>query len=368
MVDNIVLFWEGDVLVCDDYVQHKQHTLNPSVIEILDYFKSWKDINEISELRTEEDDDYKEVINTIGYLMNEKILVTNDDQGKPDLSLWKEWGKAAEYFHYYSRGGKNDSYILSTDDFERLKNKTEYQKPPEITKNYPNSLKTSLPLPIVDYKKSFLDVLFNRQTIRTYNPSESINKEELSSALYYVWGAVACWLDQGMGKALLKTSPSGGSRHPIEIYPCIMNVEGVESGLYHYSVENHELELIDKPNDIRSLCKEMCGDQKHTQLPAVVFFYSAVIEREVWKYSVPKAYRALYMDLGHLSQTLYLVASYLQLGCFYTAALRDELVEEKLKLDWTNEVVIGASGIGALTDEVKGQNNLGRFVRNDVNY
>ncbi|MFP3359408.1 SagB/ThcOx family dehydrogenase, partial [Planococcus sp. SIMBA_143] len=126
--------------------------------------------------------------------------------------------------------------------------------------------------------------------IRTYNPSQSISKEELSSALYYVWGAVACWLDQGMGKALLKTSPSGGSRHPIEIYPCIMNVEGVESGLYHYSVENHELELIEKPNDIRSLCKEMCGDQKHTQLPAVVFFYSAVIEREVWKYSVPKAY------------------------------------------------------------------------------
>lgn len=299
-------------------------------------------------------------------LIHSNILITDQNEFEEgNLQKWKDWGKATQYFHFYSRGMEKDEFIPVVKDFDRLNKKTKLEKTPDIYKNYKNTIYISLPIPKLDLEKNFVDVLLNRQTIRTYDPALSISKDQLSTALFLVWGATSCWMDQGIGKALLKTSPSGGSRHPIEVYCCVLNVDGIDPGIYHYSVLNHELELIKK--DIsREKVIEFCGGQPHTGLPAVVFFYTAVIERETWKYSVPKAYRALFMDLGHLSQTLYLVASWMNLGCFFTAALRDELVEKELGLDWTEEVSIGVSGIGALSNEVYREKNGGRFVRKDI--
>ncbi|MDF5808502.1 hypothetical protein P4123_14470 [Pseudomonas aeruginosa] len=41
-----------------------------------------------------------------------------------------------------------------------------------------------------------------------------------------------------------KTSPSGGSLHPVEVYPIVLNVDGIERGIYHYSVRRHGLERL----------------------------------------------------------------------------------------------------------------------------
>lgn len=71
-----------------------------------------------------------------------------------------------------------------------------------------------------------------------------------------------------------------------------------------------------------------------------------MIERSTWKYQSPKVYRVLGMDLGHLSQTFFLLATWLRLDAFFIGALREESVEKRLGLDWSREVVLGASGIG----------------------
>jgi hypothetical protein len=41
--------------------------------------------------------------------------------------------------------------------------------------------------------------------------------------------------------AVLKTSPSGGARHPIEAYVLVRRVTGIRPGVYHYSVKRHAL-------------------------------------------------------------------------------------------------------------------------------
>lgn len=46
----------------------------------------------------------------------------------------------------------------------------------------------------------------------------------------------------------------------VGLYPCVMNVEGVEPGIYHYSVKDHELESVSRA-DPRERMSEMCGDQ-----------------------------------------------------------------------------------------------------------
>src|SRR5699024_12644784 len=73
----------------------------------------------------------------------------------------------------------------------------------------------------------------------------------------------------------------------------------------------------------------------------------------------------IYMDVGHLSQTFYLVSNWMNLGAFFVGALRDEVVENFLGINPYQEIVIGASGIGPIK-----QNDIekGRFVRDDVDY
>ena len=73
---------------------------------------------------------------------------------------------------------------------------------------------------------------------------QAIPFEDFSILLLWTWGHTHLLTDPQVGQYVLKTSPSGGARHPTEVYPVVLRVDGVEPGLYHYSVKNHGLELL----------------------------------------------------------------------------------------------------------------------------
>src|SRR5207244_12109318 len=80
-----------------------------------------------------------------------------------------------------------------------------------------------------------------------------INFNEMSRLAYYTWGRISSYKTREFGELLHKTSPSAGARHPIETYAIVNNVEGIEPGIYHYSVRDHSLELL-KAGDFRERC------------------------------------------------------------------------------------------------------------------
>jgi nitroreductase len=56
--------------------------------------------------------------------------------------------------------------------------------------------------------------------------------------------------------------------------------------------------------------------------------------RTFWKYrNHPKAYRVTILDVGHLSQTLFLSATELGLGAYITAAINEVDIEQRVGLD-----------------------------------
>ena len=70
-----------------------------------------------------------------------------------------------------------------------------------------------------------------------------------------------------------------------------------------------------------------------------------------WKYRQhPKAYRAVTMDAGHLSQTLYLAATDLGLGAFVTCAINEVDIERELALDPLGEAALAVCGFGWRAD------------------
>jgi len=66
----------------------------------------------------------------------------------------------------------------------------------------------------------------------------------------------------------------------------------------------------------------------------------------MWRYHFSRAYRVVLLEAGHFCQTFCLVATWLGLAPFCTAALVDEKLEEVLGLDGASETVLYAAGIG----------------------
>ncbi|HEX5754941.1 MAG TPA: nitroreductase family protein, partial [Arenimonas sp.] len=59
-----------------------------------------------------------------------------------------------------------------------------------------------------------------------------------------------------------------------------------------------------------------------------------------------KAWRVLHLDVGHLSQTMYLAAADLGLGAFITAAINDREIDSMLELEPMREGCIAVVGFG----------------------
>lgn len=204
-------------------------------------------------------------------------------------------------------------------------------------------------LPAPTMTGGLYELLLARKTSRAFDTSVPLKLHELSTILYYVWGCQGCLpLLDGI-VALKKTSPSGGSLHPIEVYTVLINVEGIEPGLYHYGVQHHALELIARlgPKEASALADKFATYQSYPRWSQALFVMTARFYRNYWKYRKhPKTYSVILMDAGHLSQTFYLVCAELGLGSFVTAAINSANIEEALGIDGFAEGAILICGCG----------------------
>ncbi|MGH8075665.1 MAG: putative peptide maturation dehydrogenase, partial [Lysobacter sp.] len=147
---------------------------------------------------------------------------------------------------------------------------------------------------------------------------------------------------------LKKTSPSGGGLHPTEAYLIVQNVEGVARGLYHYHPIDHALEPLQPPElPLAEFARLALAGQYWFAHAPVLVVLTPRFARSFWKYRHhAKAYRALVLDSGHLSQTLYLSATELGLGAFVTSAINEIDIEQGFGLDPLAEGPLAICGFG----------------------
>ncbi|HJW37712.1 MAG TPA: SagB/ThcOx family dehydrogenase [Candidatus Udaeobacter sp.] len=190
----------------------------------------------------------------------------------------------------------------------------------------------------------FIRVLMARKTHRRFSDKE-LKLETVSQLLSLVWGVKGYLYSPRFGKLLHKTSPSAGARHPGEVYLMALRVKGLKPGLYHYHPAHHRLEMISR-NATREKAWLYCARQHFVRNAAALFLMTAVFRRTMWKYQHARAYRVVLLDAGHLCQTFCLVATWLGLAPFCTAALKDTLIEDDLGIDGIRESVIYVAGVG----------------------
>lgn len=198
-------------------------------------------------------------------------------------------------------------------------------------------------------RDTFFETLHARRTHREFARGPVL-LEDVSKLLRTTWG-VQGYLDADLfGKLPYKTSPSGGARHPGEVYLMALRVEGLERGFYHYQAKDHRLAKL-PGNATARAASAYCAGQAYFGKAAALFIMTAVFARTMWKYGRARAYRVVLLEAGHLCQTFCLTATRLGLAPFSTAALRDSLIEKDLGLDGISESVLYVAGVGLAAAE-----------------
>ena len=334
---SLVCYWQDGRLVLENYLSRQRATADPLVFQLLDFFGDWKPVEELFAYLPQFS--RRSLRAAVAQMASCSLLVrSNGPRAEPQLASWEEWNPAAGFFHFSTKDVRIT--IDPARELKFLRVRARKAPMPPSTKHYRGVRKYSMP---PAKRSAIADVLLSRRTWRKFS-SQPISLGDLATLLGLTWG-VQRWLDYPFGRLALKTSPSGGARHPVEAYVFASRVEGLPRGVYHYAADLHCLERLRPGCDAKQLNSLLAGQTYFSRAAAVVVM-TAVFARTQWKYPSPRAYRVVQLDAGHLGQTFCLVATHLGLAPFSTAAFTDTLIEKVLGIDGVNESVIYAAGVG----------------------
>jgi SagB-type dehydrogenase family enzyme len=209
---------------------------------------------------------------------------------------------------------------------------------PETYKRYRSVPRIALSLPQTEDGAPIWGVLRQRRSERRYQGAP-LQEADLSQLLWAAQGITRERQSYGF-----RTAPSAGALYPVETYLVVNAVEGIEPGIYHYGVKNHELEQL-KTGDFRAEIAQAALDQRMAAQANVVFVWTGVFGRSKWKYK-QRAYRYVYLDAGHIAENLALAAVALGLGSCQIAALYDEEANALLDVDGDEESTIYMTTVG----------------------
>jgi SagB-type dehydrogenase family enzyme len=209
---------------------------------------------------------------------------------------------------------------------------------PELYKAYPGAPVIALPPPSLDAGQTAARTISTRRSVRSYS-TQPMSLAELSRVLFLTSGISA-----GLHGSARRTAPSSGALYPIEVYPVVHNVAGLDRGVYHYAYREHALELV-RGEDLRAHVVEQGLGQEFLGQCGAVFFFTMILQRMRPKYQ-DRSYRYGLLEVGHLGENAYLAATELGLGACGVGAFMDDQINAMLGVDGTEEAVVYMLALG----------------------
>ena len=173
--------------------------------------------------------------------------------------------------------------------------------------------------------------------------SQPLTLEELSFLL---------WATQGIRQRVNETTarrtvPSAGCRHALETYLCVLNVAGLDPGIYRYLPLEHQLLFEFSEQELSDKIVTAALGQIFTGKAALVFIWTAVPYRMEWRYDLA-AHKAILLDAGHVCQNLYLACAAIGAGTCAIAAYHQEITDQLLRIDGRDEFTIYMAPVGKI--------------------
>lgn len=189
-------------------------------------------------------------------------------------------------------------------------------------------------------------VLEHRRSIRDYD-AQPLTARQLGEFLYRA--ARTRELTAGEYMELCRRPyPGGGAIHELEVYPVVRSCSGITPGLYHYRSKEHRLVRIGGAEARwERLLKDSQWATGEDAPPQVLLAITARFQRLSWKYEA-MAYSAMLKDVGVLMQTMYLVATAMDLAPCALGGGDSDLFARAAGLDWLEETTIGEFLLGSM--------------------
>jgi SagB-type dehydrogenase family enzyme len=217
-------------------------------------------------------------------------------------------------------------------------------EPPPIEKPVPAGGKRIDLVPVHDWKGvrnvDLTAAIAGRASVRKFL-TEPLTPDELSFLL---------WATQGVrsvasASTAFRTVPSAGCRHSFETYLCVMNVQGLEQGIYRYLPLEHQLLLLSTHDRLGPQVAQAALGQPFAGRSAVTFVWTAIPYRMEWRYGLA-AHKVIAIDAGHVCQNLYLACAAISAGTCAVAAYHQQAMDELLGVDGEEEFAIYLAPVG----------------------
>jgi SagB-type dehydrogenase family enzyme len=336
------LAWRSGAAVWDNHLDHRQHALTDISLDVVRWFGDWRELASIAALGPRHEAVARR-------LLEAGVLVAEDspehEREQQVAGAWGRWGGAAERFHFASRTTSGTTFATPAAAFAAMQLHGALETPPAIAAERGGDAIALPATRIGDWRRpDVVAALIDRRSARSFT-DEPVALADLAAILHVAGGFLGVFDELGTGPEAYKTSPSAGALHPNELYVRARRVSGLAPGTYHYAAAHGHLERVgDEDADIDD--PRAYGDQEWPALSPVTVLHTAVVERNQWRYRTPRGYRDVLLGLGHVSQTLLLVAGARGLGAAFATAIRDEVLERHLGCDGVSEIVLGATALG----------------------
>ena len=331
-----MIHWIESQLACVNWATGRRVPVSHDVVGVLNLMDDWTTRADLLRVAPELGST-REVDRLLRTMVRLGLAET---KGQAQQHPWHDWAPEAAFFHFGTRDSQYPSDPLDNDRRLRRKARSEPQPAPIKTMTGP---RIALPAPATLGDLSA--VLRDRRTWRNFGP-DPISLSHLATLLQHTWGVQKWGTVRGQGDVVLKTSPSAGARHPLEVYVLALNVTGLAKRAYHYDAAKHHLTDLGKRVSSSAVERLLAG-QYYFKDAAVVLVMSAVFERSMWRYSTNRAYRTVLIDAGHLGQTFCLSATALGLAPFCTMAFHDSALERLIGVDGVRESAMYVVGAGS---------------------
>jgi len=216
--------------------------------------------------------------------------------------------------------------------------------PPPLQKPYPADAKLidlTAAKDLTVGNMPLIEAINRRKSHRRYT-AEALTLEELSFLLWAVQGVQEITKKRD---ATRRTVPSGGSRHPFELYLAVNRVNGFEPGLYRYLPLDHKLCFLGSDPELSEKVIQACRKQAFVGKGAVVFIWTTLPYRAEWRYTIV-AHKMIAMDAGHSCQNLYLAGEAIGAGVCAIGAYNQKELDAVIKVDGTEEFTVYAAVVG----------------------
>jgi oxazoline/thiazoline dehydrogenase len=287
----------------------------------------------------------------IGLLLSAQMLCEVAEDGtiaeQTDLIL-AQWEFHDLLFHARSRSGRHANPVGGTYRFlgqiEQLPALSPQKFGQTIALDRPdlaNLIAADLP---------FTQVLENRTSIREHGEIP-ITAQQLGEFLFRC-ARIKNQIQTEHGELLTRPYPSGGAMYELELYLAIERCQDLGSGLYYYQPQVHELcSLCGATEPVQALLKN-AGMSMGANNPQLLIIITAHFQRLAWKYE-SIAYALMLKHVGALSQTMYLVATAMNLAPCGIGSGDSDLFTQAAGGNYYAQTSVGEFALGSQPEQGK---------------